>query len=53
MNQDRLINILDEAVKELDEKEVKAFRAELQKELPRAIRKAARAAQKAKATAAG
>ena len=44
MNQDRLINILDSAIAKLDDKEVVKFRAELQKELPEAIRKAAQKA---------
>ena len=53
MNEPKLIEMLHSEIGKLDDREVRAFRAELQKELPRAIRKAARAAQKAKATAAG
>ena len=45
MNEPKLIDLLDKAVRELDDKEVVKFREALKHELPQAIRKAAKKAK--------
>ena len=45
MNEPKLIDLLDKAVKDLDDKEVVKFREALKHELPQAIRKAAKKAK--------
>ena len=45
MKQPRLIDLLDNAISKLDDKEVVKFREALKTELPEAIRKAAKKAK--------